>query len=293
MKRFATLALFVILATGTYAQNAHHLLGEITRDSLLQEPFASWFRAAYDNYQPDEPTLAKLRKQSLKDLSFEVFFGSWCGDSKRELPRFLKLTDNLGISTEQIKMIGVDTGEQYKQSPGRETDARNIYRVATFIISRNGKEVNRITEHPVRSLELDLLDIVSGLPYHSNYRSYPLVKMWLEDGLLAHPNVSIKGLAKQLKPLLISPSELNACGHVLLAQQKHKEATTVFQINAYLFFDQVDPYVSLAESLDKEGKQTEALDQIKNAFRLNEDDDQWSTLLDTYYSIRSRQKLEP
>lgn len=289
MKRISLLFSFVILVAGAQAQNTRHLLGVITRDSLLKEPYVSWFKTNYDNYQPDVATISKLKRESFKDLSIEVFFGSWCGDSKRELPRFIKITDQLGIPSEKIKIIGVGTGAQYKQSPGGETNNRNIYRVATFIFSRNGKEINRITEHPVRTLEHDLFDIISGIPYQSNYRSYPLVKTWLEEGLLTHPNTSMRGLAKQLKPLLISPSELNACGHVLLAQQKFKEASSIFQMNVYLFYDQVDPLVSLAESLDKEGKKAEALEQIAKAFSLNEDDEQWATLLETYYAIRSKE----
>ncbi len=276
--------LFISVSFSAFAQR--NILGICTRDSLMKEPFKSWYQKNYDDYSPDEKVITLLKKNGLKDLTFEVFFGTWCGDSRREVPRFLKIADAVGITASQIKMIAVSTGEQYKQSPGGETIGRSIYRVGTFIISRKGIEVNRITEHPVRTLELDLLDIISGNSYQSNYRSFPIVDAWLKDGLLTNPNISPRGLARQLKPILFSPGELNAYGYVLIAQNHVKEAIAIFRINAAVFYDNPDMYSSLAEGLSKDQKHKEALENIEYAFTLNDEDYRIKDLLKSYYQIR-------
>src|SRR5688572_28901724 len=79
------------------AQSNRNILGTCTRDSLLQEPFKSWFQKNYDAYKPDESVVAKLKKIPVKDFTVEIFFGTWCGDSKRDVPRFFKIADAIGL----------------------------------------------------------------------------------------------------------------------------------------------------------------------------------------------------
>lgn len=291
MKNFLLLLFFYCSLGLVSAQVPAQLTGVCTRDSLLQEPYNSWYQENYTTYNPDESTLSKLKKQSLKNYSIEIFFGTWCGDSRREVPRFLKIADAIGISAQQLKFIAVDRKvDRYKQAPGGETLDKGIYRVATFVILKNGKEVNRIVEHPVRSLELDLLDILSENTYTPNFKSYPLIDSWLREGLLSHQNTSLRGLAKQLKPLLITPSELNACGYVLMAQNKPQEAEAVFYFNAYIFYEDVDAHITLAETLSKNGKHQQALENIEYVFSINEDDNRWKEILTSYDLIKQQQK---
>lgn len=269
------------------AQSNRNILGTCTRDSLLQEPFKSWFQKNYDAYKPDESVVARLKKLAIKEYSVEIFFGTWCGDSRRDVPRFYKIADAIGLPETSIRMIGVGLGDQYKQGPKGETVARGIYRVATFIVSKNGKEVNRITETVVRSLELDLLDILSGVTYQSNYRAYPLVDEWLRSGSLANENFSYRGMARQLGSSVVTPSELNSTGHVLIAQKKFVEAITVFRINTFLFFDNPDAYAGLAEALSKNNQHQEALESIEQAFWLDKGDQNLRGLLDTYFTVKT------
>lgn len=266
-------------------QSERNLSGICHRDSLLKEPYSSWFQANYDNYQPISSAMGQLSKLDLRGYSIDIFFGTWCGDSRRDVPRFFKIVDQLKAANMPIKLIAVESGERYKQSPGGETIGRSIYRVATFIVMKNGKEVNRITEHPVTSLEHDLLQILGGKNYLSNFKSYPILEGWMAEGLLTHPNTSLRGLAKQLKPILISPSELNACGHVLMAQSRLDEAIAIFRINAYIFYDQVDPYLSLATAYSSKGEKESAEENILRSFELNEDPLRWKELLKAHAEI--------
>jgi tetratricopeptide (TPR) repeat protein len=269
------------------AQSNRNILGTCTRDSLLQEPFKSWFQKNYDAYKPDESVVAKLKKIPVKDFTVEIFFGTWCGDSRRDVPRFYKIADAIGLPETSIKLIGVGLGEQYKQGPKGETVGRGIYRVATFIVSKNGKEMNRVTETVVRSLELDLLDIFSGVTYQSNYKAYPLVDEWLRNGSLANENFSYRGLARQLSSLVVTPGELSSLGHVLIAQKKFAEAATVFRMNTFLFFDNSDAYAGLAEALSANGQHQEAIENMEQAFWLDKGDQNLRGLLDSYFKIKS------
>jgi tetratricopeptide (TPR) repeat protein len=282
--------LFVVCClafTTLNAQSSRNILGSCNRDSLLQEPFKGWFQKNYDAYKPDESIVAKLKKTSIKDYTIEIFFGTWCGDSRRDVPRFFKIADAIGLPETAFKLVGVGLGEQYKQGPKGETAGRGIYRVATFIVSKNGKEINRITETVVRSLELDLLDIFSGSVYQSNYKAYPLVDEWLKNGSLAHENFSYRGMARQLGSLVVTPGELNSLGHVLIAQQKFKEAITVFRMNTFLFFDNSDAYAGLAEALSRNSQHQEALESIEQAFWNDKGDQNLRGLLDIYFTVKS------
>ena len=106
----------------------------------------------------------------LKDKKITLFMGTWCGDSRREVPRLLKILDCCGFPPEQLKMIMVSNQpDMYKQSPGHEEYGRNIIRVPTLIIEGMSHELGRIIEFPVVSLEKDLLRILRSEGYVPNY----------------------------------------------------------------------------------------------------------------------------
>ncbi|HPH32654.1 MAG TPA: hypothetical protein PLB49_12420, partial [Chitinophagaceae bacterium] len=67
------------------------IYGSCTIEQLKADPYGSWFTPAFDQYTPDTETVNQLKKEMKDKWSIRIFFGSWCGDSKRELPRFIKL----------------------------------------------------------------------------------------------------------------------------------------------------------------------------------------------------------
>lgn len=145
------------------------LLGKCTRDALLQPPFADWFKPNYDSYVVDSFTCNFIRPL-LAGKSITIFMGTWCGDSKRELPRVLKMLDCCAFPPENITMIMVSNKDSlYKKSPQHEEAGKNIVRVPTIIIEHNGKEIGRIIEFPVSSLEKDMLSILRRENYVPNY----------------------------------------------------------------------------------------------------------------------------
>lgn len=145
------------------------LIGCCTREALSREPFAAWFNNNYFDYKVDTAFIAPL-KQQLVRKQFLIFMGTWCGDSRREVPRMLKVLDYCGIHPEQVKIIMVsNVDSMYKQSPNHEEKGLNILRVPTMIVYENNTEINRFVEYPVESLEKDLLKILSKQPYKPNY----------------------------------------------------------------------------------------------------------------------------
>jgi hypothetical protein len=64
------------------------LIGKITRSNLEVLPYAAWFTENYNNYNLDKQTIASF-EEVLSDYEITIFMGTWCGDSKREVPCFL------------------------------------------------------------------------------------------------------------------------------------------------------------------------------------------------------------
>lgn len=286
MKKFILVILLFLTYEAIVAQSSKKLLGSCNRDSLLQAPWKEWFVPNYTAYEVEPELITKLKKSLTKEYSFEIFFGTWCGDSKREVPRFFKILDAVNFPEQKIKLIGVDTGEAYKQGPKAETQGKGIYRVATFIVLKNNMEIGRLIEHPVTTLEEDVFKIITNLAYQPNFKSYSLIEQWLQKGLLTNANTSMRGLAKQLKPLLISHSELNSCAQVLAVQGKVKEAIFISRINAYIFYDNAETYAVLAKSLSKDGQHKEALENIEYAIKINNADEDLQYYLNSFYSIK-------
>ena len=112
------------------------------------------FKKGYDNYVP-------LQLSTLKydDINVVVFFGTWCHDSKRELPKALKIFNEIGINDENIELVAV--GLDKKEPQGRAAKLKIIY-TPTIIFFRESKEIGRIIEKPVRSLEKDIESIISS-----------------------------------------------------------------------------------------------------------------------------------
>lgn len=145
------------------------LLGKCTRAALLQPPFIDWYKPNYDSYPVDSFTCNFIRPL-LSGKSITIFLGTWCGDSKREVPRVLKMLDCCGFPSNNLTLIMVSNRDSlYKKSPQHEEAGKNIVRVPTIIIEQKGVEIGRIIEFPKTSLEKDMLSILRKENYQPNY----------------------------------------------------------------------------------------------------------------------------
>ena len=97
---------------------------------------------------------------SKDDITIKIVMGIWCPDSRREVPRFMKVIDAWKFPAAKLTFIGVDDA---KQSPVGEYLKLDIQRVPTFILYKNNIEAGRIIENPKTSLEQDMVDILAGM----------------------------------------------------------------------------------------------------------------------------------
>lgn len=294
MKQYLFSILIAVSVTAnaqTITEKPKILYGICTKDSLLADPFSKWFTAGYDSYRPNSLTTSLLRKQSVDNISIDVFFGTWCGDSKREVPRFLKLLDEISFPAKRLRLIGVGGGDSLiKQSPQHEEAGKGIFRVPTFIIYKNGIEINRINEFPAFSLEKDMLAILTNQPYSSNYRSFALVKQWLADGTLSDENIMAIGLAQQLRLLVKDEHELNSLGYLLIKLGKKKEALRIFQANYYLHPESANIASSLGEGYYENGDYKKAVQYLEKALELNKVPADIKGILAVLYKAKERDK---
>ena len=115
------------------ANGREKLLGKIDKNGLQQDAFITWFDVNYREYQMDTTTMAPLKKE-LDKFEIRAFMGTWCGDSRREVPRFYKILEELGYPAEKMKMVAVDyIKPNYKKSPGGEEKGLQIIKVPTFL----------------------------------------------------------------------------------------------------------------------------------------------------------------
>lgn len=208
--------------------------------------------------------------KNLKDVEVEIYLGTWCGDSRREVPRFVKMLDELQLNRKQLKFIALYdfTDGKYKQGPKGEEKGKNIHRIPTFIFSRNGKEIGRIVESPINDLETDLAQIALGFPSSPNYRG----ASYLINLLKTVPAKEILNDWQHLSAvyrLAKHPSELNTLGYVFLSSDRNEEALAVFYYNTRYFRCDPNVYDSYAEALAKLERTEEAIENYKKVLLLD------------------------
>lgn len=152
-------------ATATKNQSGD-LVGIANKNSFMQAPYNTWFENGYASYTVDE-AVANDIKENLEGITVRAFMGTWCGDSKRETPRFYKIADMVGLTANQIDLVTVNRS---KKTPNNLEEGFDVLRVPTFIFYKDGKEIGRFVEYPRETLEKDLLKIISGQEYKHSYQ---------------------------------------------------------------------------------------------------------------------------
>jgi len=132
-------------------------VGPVTREAV-EEASPAWVEAEVEA-QPDAEAAQALAGVE-PGAEIEVFLGTWCGDSRREVPRLWKAIDAAGGSVPfQIHYVGVDHD---KKEPAGALADNGIRYLPTFIVRRGGHEVGRIVETSPHGIEHDLLALLTG-----------------------------------------------------------------------------------------------------------------------------------
>jgi thiol-disulfide isomerase/thioredoxin len=134
------------------------ILGYFKADRFYQPPHNTWFLKGFDEYQANQEVIKKLLATDKSNISIKIVMGTWCPDSRREVPRFMRILSEIKFPAEKVQLIGVDN---VKVSPIENYTSLNIQRVPTFIFFKNNIEAGRIIENPVTSLEQDMDNILN------------------------------------------------------------------------------------------------------------------------------------
>jgi len=240
-----------------------HLQGSVSTSNLETAPFNEWYEPKFESYKVDQKLAAILNDKG-SDLTYKIFFGSWCGDSKKELPRLMKILSESNISQNQIELIALQgSGDFYKQGPNREEKGFKIHRVPTIICYKNQQEIGRIVEEPVTNLETDLVQIALGVPTKPRYALANAMYDLIEKLPSNEIQDSIKSYAREYQTLKNKNYELNTLGYVLLAADEVDKAINVLTMNTLLFPKEPNTWDSLGEAyIEKED-----IEQAKLCFR--------------------------
>ncbi len=133
------------------------LVGELNMDGIKGSVFGEYYFAEFDVYQPNPQIIKSLVLNHASDFQYSIVLGTWCGDSKREVPRMLKVLTEAGIDSDDIKLYAVDFSKEAVNTP---VGTLNIQKVPTLIVYKDEIEIGRIIETPVESIEGDVLGII-------------------------------------------------------------------------------------------------------------------------------------
>ncbi len=249
------------------------LAGRASISAMQMPNYKTWYDDSYNSYAVDVAAARQLQPL-LQNKTMEVFLGSWCGDSKREVPRMIRILQQAGMDTARLSLVFVDNSTgSYKQSPQHEERGKSIHHVPTFIIYDDKKEIGRIVESPVSSLEKDLLAILQQQSYQPNYRA---INHWTKQVIERNRNMTdseLQNLVATLKPLCRHYGEFNGYGYVLLAARNTTEALNVFRLNTMIYPDNAGVFDSLAEAWETTGNKKEAIAAYEKVLQLKPGDE--------------------
>ncbi|MFO8087578.1 MAG: thioredoxin family protein [Bacteroidales bacterium] len=177
MKQLLVLIMVIItgIATNVYAQDTTPdslnriikdpvggdkiLIGEITLEGLEKiQAFHSYYQREYQEYTPNNDLLRSIQTKAGKHQVI-ILLGTWCIDSKQQVPRFIKILESINFPMENVRIYAVDRNKESNE----QKDMASRYaleRIPTFIfIDANGNETGRIVERPASTLEKDMINI--------------------------------------------------------------------------------------------------------------------------------------
>lgn len=141
------------------------LVGLVTKENFSATPYSTWFEPNYTSYKFNKAVVEKL-KPALHKITIKAFMGTWCGDSQLQVPFVYKVLDAAEFNYKNLELTAVNTD---KSTPDNAQEGFAIERVPTFIFYKDGKEIGRLVEYPVETIEKDFLKIVIGEPYKHSY----------------------------------------------------------------------------------------------------------------------------
>lgn len=145
--------LLLILSPITWAGNNYHI-GEISPDNVLSQ-FPKFTKHHNDVTYSDQQI--NHLKTYPKAIEIEVYFGQWCHDSQREVPRLIKLIQQVDNPNISLYLYGLDIR---KSDPKGQAKANQIKRTPTVIVKKDGEELGRFLEFPQTNWATDISSLL-------------------------------------------------------------------------------------------------------------------------------------
>lgn len=128
------------------------VVGVIEQNQLMQD--FPLFSRGYSSAMSSEEQNALVAKWP-KDLHIDVYFGTWCHDSQREVPKFLKLmSENPAVS---YRLVSLD---YEKSDPSGLSANDDVKYTPTFVVKKSGNEIGRIVENTKENYAKDITNML-------------------------------------------------------------------------------------------------------------------------------------
>ena len=170
MKKWIVLSLLIFTASSlAFGQSEinKEIFDEVVQDTILygycsveafeKSNYKHWFYAEYQAYNADSEILKQLQLLDLEEIELILVLGTWCSDTRREVPRIVKVLRKIDFNMQHLRILCVNS---YKEAENTMLFELNIRFVPTLIVKKQGIEVGRIVESPTISLEADFLTII-------------------------------------------------------------------------------------------------------------------------------------
>lgn len=132
------------------------LVGEVTREQI-EAAVPDWVRAQVESEIDPEAAQALA---AVPPAEITVYLGTWCSDSRREVPRFWRALDQTGgMVPFTVEYVAVD---EDKQEPASALEGVHLEYVPTFLVRRDERELGRVVEVAEDGIERDLLALLTG-----------------------------------------------------------------------------------------------------------------------------------
>jgi thiol-disulfide isomerase/thioredoxin len=150
------LVLCSLLSFGSaYGEDESYFVGEISSQDILSK-FSNFAQHSND-VDYSESDLSTLKNLDA-DIQIKVFFGQWCHDSVREVPRIINLLQQVNNSNIKPWFYALDTS---KSDPKMLAKEHGIKKTPTLIIYRDNIELGRILEVPESDWAIDISQLLN------------------------------------------------------------------------------------------------------------------------------------
>ncbi|MBA4851512.1 thioredoxin family protein [Emticicia sp. BO119] len=85
------------------AQGNTMLLGPCSEVVFMRYPYNRWYDKYYSEYTVDSSS-AQSFKANTKDIEILIFGATWCGDTRQNLPRFLKILESVELPNAKLRL---------------------------------------------------------------------------------------------------------------------------------------------------------------------------------------------